>query len=1041
MLILKFKIMKNVFLLFSALIVLISVSTAQTIKDDPIPDQEYCTMMVVRAAFAAYDSNSWERDGLISDLDRYQDYDAIIWGDTAIHLYKFTKDFNPLLGYWLSGGEEWVKYRESYCVATFSMPHLNDGNTLEEREVWSHALMEGFKGAFKYIVDHTPSTVYGVKNVGHGGTADRTFLSIMNAEDTQELFQYWNNLIGRKLDFFDMHTTCEESSLYNLSAYAKYFDYVMVSDLNVGGYQWDNWIYEEYLAVEDMEQYPYIMNNCTYDLIGQLSEIMDLLEARWDLNINSIIEEKVKQSDGIFESSKYARLINELKKIDDIENVNFEDYNDDLFTYIKSLDNSVLESYLTDFRIHYISNKDFFTWDTVTFGIRMNYPIDSEFVPYPVLVVPEYKATRIPLETEISWLPLESASSYSLQISTNYDFSSPIVNETNIQTNSYAFSGINQNTQYYWRVKSNEVGEWSEIWRFTSLSDLPEIVHIISPKNGSLEVDTSPFVEWNSSFQADEYHLQLSVISNFSSLIFENSSIADTSLQLINLDQKTKYYIRVRGVNSEGQGEWSVVNYFLTYTDLPAVPIIIFPVDYYNQISTSCEYHWFTAARANTYHLQVSPFSDFSSLIFEETEIVDTTIRSKELMYNTKYYWHVRAENDFGFGDWTSTSCFTTGQPYDGIPKLYSPINGARDVSTDSVLCWSPWVNAISYHLQIAATSDFTSVLFDENTLTSNLYDLVGLEYSTSYFWRINVTTSEGTTEWSEHWSFRTMSGLPADFPAAPILTYPRYAMTNAHPSYCDFTWDASARASSYHVQASTISDFSVLIFEADEITETSIRPPELMYNTKYYWRVRAKNDYGYSDWSEEFWFITDMPNGGIPRLYSPSNNATDISIDSMLCWSPWLDVLSYHLQIATTMDFTTVMIDESTLTSNLYDLVGLEYSTTYFWRMNAATSETTTAWSAPWSFKTSGSTVGFNETPSTINSKVYPNPSSGLLTLSELPESGCIIKIYNMIGVLIKTIESHQSEILINISDQPPGLYYISTEGENRLVVKIIKR
>lgn len=227
--------MKNVFLLFSTLIVLISVSTAQTIKDNPIPDQEYCTLMVVRAAWDAYDSNSWECDGLISDLDRYQDYDATIWGDTAIHLYKFTKDFNPLLDYWIFGGEEWVKYRESYCVATFSMSHLADGYTFEDRQIWSHTLMEGFKLFFKYIVDHTPSTVYGVKYIGHGGTADRTFLSIMNAEDTQELFQYWNNLIGRKLDFFDMHTTCEESSLYNLSAYAKYFDYVMVSDLSVGG--------------------------------------------------------------------------------------------------------------------------------------------------------------------------------------------------------------------------------------------------------------------------------------------------------------------------------------------------------------------------------------------------------------------------------------------------------------------------------------------------------------------------------------------------------------------------------------------------------------------------------------------------------------------------------------------------------------------------------------------------------------------------------------------------------------------------------------
>lgn len=458
--------MKNVFLLFSALIVLVTVSTAQTIKGDPIPDQEYCTLMVVRAAWEAYDSNSWERSGLISDLDRYQDYDATIM-DTTVHLYKFSKDFNPLLASWIYGGEEWVKYRESFCVAKFSLPHSSDEYILEEREIWSHTLMEGFKVFFKYIVDHTPSIVYGVKNVGHGGSANRTFLSIMYEDDTQELFQYWNSLIGRKLDFFDMHTVCAESSLYNLDAYAKFFDYVMVSDLNVGGYTFDNFNLEQYLETDNMQQYPYIMNDESYNLLDQLTEIINILELRWDYSINNIIANQVKQSDGIFDLSKYARLINELKKIDGIENVNFEDYNSDLFTYIKSLDNSVLESYFTNFRTHYISNKDFFTWDSETFGIRMmNRNIDSEFVPYPVLITPEYKSTSIPLETEISWLPLESASSYTLQISTNYDFSSPIVNETNIQTDSYAFSGINQNTQYYWRVKSNEIGEWSDIWQF-----------------------------------------------------------------------------------------------------------------------------------------------------------------------------------------------------------------------------------------------------------------------------------------------------------------------------------------------------------------------------------------------------------------------------------------------------------------------------------------------------------------------------------------------------------------------------------------------
>lgn len=827
--------MKNVFLLFSALIVLISVSTAQTIKDDPIAEQEYCTMMVFRVAWEAYDSNSWEMDGLIPDLDRYQDYDATIY-DTTVHLYKFSKDFNPLLSYWSFGGEEWVKYRESFCVAKFSLPNPADGYV--DDAVKSHILMEGFQGFFKYIVDHTPSMVYGIKYIGHGGAANGTFFAILEAEDTQELFQYWNGLIGRKLDFMDMHTACNESSLYNLAAHAKFFDYVMVSDLSVGGYPFDDWTYEHYIETSNTEQYPYIMNNESYNLLDQLIEIIDILELQWDYSINNMIANQVKQSNGIFESNKYSRLINELKKIDDIENVNFGDYNSDLFTYIKSLDNSVLESYFTDFRTHYISNKDFFTWDSESFGVRMNHPIDSEFVPYPVLIAPEYKATRVPLETEISWLPLESSSSYTLQISTNYDFSSPIVNQTNIQTNSYAFSGLTANTQYYWRVKSNEIGEWSGIWRFTTLTNLPEIVQIISPKNGSLEVATSPLVEWNSSFQADGYHLQLSVISDFSSLIFENINITDTTLQLINLDQKTKYYLRVRGVNGEGQGEWSFINYFVTYTDLPAIPTLSFPRDGLGNIDVKSSFSWYKSDRADSYQLHVSLFADFSNIGYE-INISDTR---------------------------------------------------------------SGWVS--------------------------------------------------------------------------------------------------------------------------------------LLYSTKYYWRVRAKNEYGFGDWSKEFWFTTC---NSTPALNTPNNNSIDIAIDSSLCWFPRTNAISYHLQIATTPDFNSVLIDANNLTNCVYDLSGLDYTTTYYWRVNVTFTEFVSEWSEVWQFKTVENTVGFNEI--TLNVKVNPNPTNGLIRLSGLDESGCIIKIFNSIGILIKTVDSYQSSIKINISDQPSGLYYISIDGKNKRTVTVVKR
>lgn len=65
---------------------------------------------------------------------------------------------------------------------------------------------------------------------------------------------------------------------------------------------------------------------------------------------------------------------------------------------------------------------------------------------------------------------------------------------------------------------------------------------------------------------------------------------------------------------------------------------------------------------ANSYELQVSVDSLFSSPIFSEIEIPDTTFTlSGQLNFGTNYYWRVRGTNLVGAGAWSDTSSFTTG--------------------------------------------------------------------------------------------------------------------------------------------------------------------------------------------------------------------------------------------------------------------------------------------------------------------------------------------------------------------------------------------
>jgi hypothetical protein len=73
-----------------------------------------------------------------------------------------------------------------------------------------------------------------------------------------------------------------------------------------------------------------------------------------------------------------------------------------------------------------------------------------------------------------------------------------------------------------------------------------------------------------------------------------------------------------------------------------------------------------------------------------------------------------------------------------------------------------------------------------------------------------------------------------------------------------EFLWMESEGAASYHYQLSYNQGFENILYERDDVTETSLSlEDELGYLTEYYWRVRAVNTVGMSDWSDVFSFIT----------------------------------------------------------------------------------------------------------------------------------------------------------------------------------------
>ncbi len=89
------------------------------------------------------------------------------------------------------------------------------------------------------------------------------------------------------------------------------------------------------------------------------------------------------------------------------------------------------------------------------------------------------------------------------------------------------------------------------------------------------------------------------------------------------------------------------------------------------------------------------------------------------------------------------------------------------------------------------------------------------------------------------------------------------------------------------------------------------------------------------------------------PELVSPADLATGVSSSTTFIWKPSVSGKYYRLQISTSSIFSTLLVDDSTLTSTSTVVSTLAYSTEYFWRVSTSDGTHWSAWSPSRRFTT----------------------------------------------------------------------------------------
>ncbi|HEX3019998.1 MAG TPA: hypothetical protein VHP36_06835 [Chitinispirillaceae bacterium] len=484
----------------------------------------------------------------------------------------------------------------------------------------------------------------------------------------------------------------------------------------------------------------------------------------------------------------------------------------------------------------------------------------------PTLVSPLNGATDAVDNQKIVWNPSKLAKYYSIQFQEDSLFKTENIIDHIPDTELIVSNSLPGGTKFYWRIRAeNSVGassDWSSTWHFTTAYRTPAVPVLMTPKNGDFNIPVSTTLSWKPSLNSSTYDLEISKSSSFSPVDTSFSGLTATSLTVSFLKYQTNYYWRVRGVNPDSIGNWSAPGNFTTVIAPPSPPVLVSPINNAIDVPVITPLVWNKVTTATSYTVQLASDTAFSNQVINQSSITDTSfvkvaiinnLPAPVLLANTTYYWRVKAVNTTVSGEWSVVSSFKTAIALPGTPVLLSPLDNLVNQATSMKFVWTSVPGAMSYAIAFSLDSSFTQPLPHSRVTKDTSVTVIGLSNDTKYYWMVVAVNAGGTGPASAKRSITTIVALPAK---VVLVTTASDTVKTLEMSV--YWHPSSPKIKKYYIELATNANFTSAII--DSSTDTAKYLAGLTNNTRYWWRVRAANEAGSGEFSENESFIVVVP-------------------------------------------------------------------------------------------------------------------------------------------------------------------------------------
>lgn len=538
-----------------------------------------------------------------------------------------------------------------------------------------------------------------------------------------------------------------------------------------------------------------------------------------------------------------------------------------------------------------------------------------------------------------------------------------------VSGNSASLPTLSYNTNYYWRVRDNDIdgsGTPDAWYTYSFKVDFPTL-SLTAPANGA-SVSQTPTLSWSTSAPVSnvDYTINITGPNGYNANITATSPYTFGS----NLDFGT-YTSSV--TIDDNNVPLNNAPFTTTTRTFNVYPALLTPPNTITGVSVEPEFSWEDDG-TSTYLLEISNSNTFSTIVasyngtggaynFTEADA------GMPLNNNTFYYWRVTVNGlTTPYFSFKTTDDVSVNLAHPGNASLvyqYDPITfswylgqpqgslrfSLQVIQSNTAPTQAQWATQVTNYVN---GNPHTFAHISDN-LSNTFQTVSGLLGGLRYYWRVVAYYDNGSVanqfdfsdrvvKYSPIYYFDTQGGAVTAYPSWPSGGFTIYTLTPYYYWYTliyqpglTFTVVVSPTADT-DLDGKLDDEFGAMTISAGK-NYYALQPSNLLENTTYFWQVISTYN-SYNTYSAIHTFVTYAPSAVTAYVPTPSYPMGGIDVYTTaphLYWwvgGPYNNLL-FSIQYGT--DPTLTVNTQINVINNLfYQLSGLTPGTIYYWRVRS---------------------------------------------------------------------------------------------------------